>query len=131
MKRPIWQAKAEVLKVTDGDTFKARIDLGWKLSIEAYVRVEGINCPELPTREGQQALTAAQALLPPGAVVTLESKRLDKYGRSQANVVLPDGQDYATLMLNGGHAKPANASGELAQKNTESEEIPTLGIKSV
>ncbi len=108
-----WQGAATVLQLIDGDTFKADIDLGFKIRITSNVRVYGCNAPELPTPAGVKALSFLQTVLRPGHLVTLSSKRLDKFGRAEATVTLPDGRDLATLMLNSGNAVPADSAGTL------------------
>ena len=60
--------------------------------------------PELDTAAGKVARDRARQLLPVGAEVVLLSHSLDKYGRALAEVTLPDGRDYADVMLAEGHA---------------------------
>lgn len=55
MKKTTWATTAEVLDVVDGDTFRARLDLGWRISIVVLVRVRGVNAPELPSATGEAA----------------------------------------------------------------------------
>ena len=71
------------------------------------LRVCGINAPELPTDAGKAALAYAEQLCPPGTHVTVVSHGFDKYGsRADATITLPDGTDFAGLMLSAGHAVP-------------------------
>ncbi len=108
-----WQGRAEVLEVHDGDTFKALIDLGFKITITTNVRVAGANAAELPSQPGIQARTYLASLLPAGSIVTLNSKRLDKYGRCEADVQLPDARDVKQLLLSSGLAVPADSNGNI------------------
>jgi endonuclease YncB( thermonuclease family) len=110
-KRKSWQGAAVVQEIHDGDTFRAQIDLGFRISFHAPVRIFGINAPEMNTAQGIQARTFLLTQLQPGDVVTLDSKRLDLHGRAEAVVTLPDGRDLATVMLNAGQAQPANDRG--------------------
>lgn len=97
-------APAVVVEVYDADSFHAVADLGWRISHKVMVRVEGINAPELNTPEGKAARDFARQVLKPGDAITIESRRLDKYGRTQAVVTLENGRDYAGVVLAAGHA---------------------------
>ena len=107
---------AEVLDWHDGDTAHIDVDLGFSQRAVAYTltgkpqlacRVYGINAPELPTDAGKAALAYAEQLCPPGTMVTVISHSWDKYGgRWDGTVTLPDGTDFAGLMLSAGHAVP-------------------------
>lgn len=115
-------AAAHVIKVRDGDTLIARVDLGWKISIETPIRLCGINAPELATAGGPPAQRHLEDLLPPGAEITLHSKRLDKYGRAVAFVTTSDGLDVGQRMLDAGFADAVDADMKPAPY------IPQLGL---
>lgn len=99
------------MRLRDGDTFLADLDLGWNNWMKApakgtgygVIRVLGLYCPEMREPGGPEALAFALMLIPPGTVVTLESTALDSFGRSLAKVTLPDGTDFATTMIAAGH----------------------------
>src|SRR3954451_20594003 len=88
---------AKVVRVVDGDTI--RVATGGD---EEYVRMLGIDTPEthrpgVPIEcGGPQASRHLEALLPPGAGVTLErdvgQDPVDRYGRLLAYVRLRDGR---------------------------------------
>ena len=83
--------QAEVVRVVDGDTFQAVIDLGFHLSLTKHVRLLGYNAPESRGAEkawGVQATAALRAMLPVGAHVFLEPHGDDAFGRVLAVVVL-------------------------------------------
>jgi endonuclease YncB( thermonuclease family) len=111
----VWTVPARVVRVIDGDTFVADLDLGWGLwRIGARVRLAGVDCPEMNTAEGVAARDFSQALMcrepmavGGGTAVTVTSKSLDKYGRTLAVVRLASGADLATLLLDAGHARTA------------------------
>jgi endonuclease YncB( thermonuclease family) len=112
----IWRCQGSVVKVRDGDTFLANLDLGWhhwqmapsKGTGYGVVRVLDLWCPELHEPGGQEAKAYAVSLLPfSGEFVTLESHALDSFGRSLATVTLPDGRDFATAMIEAGHGTKA------------------------
>jgi len=43
----VWEYRAAVERVIDGDTVELSIDLGFDVSITRSVRVAGVNCPEV------------------------------------------------------------------------------------
>jgi endonuclease YncB( thermonuclease family) len=96
---------AEVLSVHDGDTITVRVDLGFDTFTVHPCRVFGINAPELSTAAGKAALQFALTLVKPGDKVTTVSHDWDKYGdRYDGDIILPDGRDFATLMVAAGQA---------------------------
>ena len=98
---------ATVIDVHDGDTTNLMIDLGYGLQIRLACRVFGINAPELSTDAGKAARDFAHTLLTPGMAVHVTSHGWDKYGgRFDGSIILPDGRDFATVMLDSGHAVP-------------------------
>lgn len=80
---------AEVIRVVDGDTIIANVDVGFDMWKRCNIRLYGINTPETRTRdldEKEQGLLAKQRLIDlleaNDNKFVLESKGLDKYGRS-------------------------------------------------
>jgi endonuclease YncB( thermonuclease family) len=107
-----WTVPARVTRVVDGDTLVADLDLGWGIwHIGAKVRLAGVNCPEMGTPQGRAArefvLDLLRAPWPSGVPVTIESKALDKYGRTLAEVTLPDGRSLRMALLAASHAEVA------------------------
>ncbi len=103
---------AVVDKVVDGDTVALLVDLGWQLHAKYSCRIllepdVGIDTPEKGHPEYLDAVGAAKALLRPGTKVVTESlKMIDKYGgRFDGRLWLPDGQEFAALMIASGYAK--------------------------
>jgi endonuclease YncB( thermonuclease family) len=107
-KRNHWQGRAAILENHDGDTLKAILDLGFGIAITTKLRVAGVQAPELGTPGGQEATAFLAALCPPGIELTTDSRRLDKYGRAEAVLTLPDGRDVATEIMRAGHGIPAD-----------------------
>lgn len=100
--------KAMIVGWLDGDTVDVQIDLGFCVKVEQRVRVRGINAPEKNTPEGQCARNHAAQLALPGEKLLVRSHKQgggDKYGRWLADIQLRDGRDFATEMVNAGHAK--------------------------
>ncbi len=74
-------ARAEVVRIVDGDTLEVTLDLGWKLYHRVKVRLLE-SAPELGSAEGDAAKVALEQKFPAGTLVDVISKRLDKYGRT-------------------------------------------------
>lgn len=93
-----------IVRVVDGDTVVVDIDLGFHTWLrEQFVRLYGIDTPELRSRDADERVVARMArdrvveLLPPGsrAVVETELRSADKYGRILGTFYVPwhDGSD--------------------------------------
>jgi endonuclease YncB( thermonuclease family) len=108
MKSYKWHANAEIIRVIDGDSFKAKLDLGWRVFVEAVVRLADLNAPELDTAAGLAAGARLKELLPTGAQILVISTRIDKYGRAAAFIRMPDGSDLGALLVAEGHAVGCN-----------------------
>lgn len=78
--------KAYVERVIDGDTLYVDIDLGFKMGIFQYLRLRGINAPEIDTPEGKKAKTFIERELSKVPYIILCSSRSDKYDRYLADV---------------------------------------------
>lgn len=104
----MYQYTATFHRVIDGDTVVADVDLGFNIRHRITARLDGINCPELPTREGDASRLALMSLV---TGKTLEVRtirdRKDKYGRWLLVIVLEDGVTTANqVLIDGGHALP-------------------------
>lgn len=75
----------KLVRAIDGDTVCVVLDLGFDLTLEATVRLLGIDCPELRDPGGVQAGVFTEKWFtsqPPGSVVFRSWKdRTEKYGR--------------------------------------------------
>lgn len=98
----------------DGDTCLVDLDLGFAFYLNALdwdghrrisCRIFGINAPELKDPGGNEAADFARSLAPAGTRVTVISHDWDKYGgRFDGQITLPDGRDFASVMIASGHA---------------------------
>jgi micrococcal nuclease len=84
----MYSYNAKCVRVVDGDTIDAEIDLGFDVKIKKRIRLAGINAPESRTRnkvEKKLGLAAKERLIEmmEGAAnyFELESQELGKYGR--------------------------------------------------
>ncbi len=108
MSQDNWTVPGHVVRIVDGDTMIVKLDLGWRISLEQYVRFAGINAPEKNTAGGQAAINFLNDIAKAGDEVAIVSKKIlgnvDNYGRVLASVHLVDGRDLSTELINAGHA---------------------------
>jgi len=102
---------AEVVRIIDGDTFQARVQVWPGLSVDTKVRLRGVDAPELHARcideyaKAQAARAALETMLAAGGV-TISRVGIDKYGgRVDAAVATRDTADVSAALLNGGWAR--------------------------
>jgi micrococcal nuclease len=107
-----------LLKVVDGDTIDAEIDLGFDVKVKKRVRFMGVNAPESRTRDleekarGLAAKDRVKQLLEGCKNITLKSHGVGKFGRclGELHLDIVDGQEKLTLvslnelLINEGHA---------------------------
>jgi len=110
--------KISPLKVVDGDTIDAEIDLGFDIKVKKRVRFMGINAPESRTKDleekakGLAAKDRVKQLLEGCKNITLKSHGIGKFGRclGELHLDIVDGQEKLTLvnlnelLINEGHA---------------------------
>lgn len=105
----LYNYKAKVLRVVDGDTIHMDIDLGMRISYKTNCRLDNINTPELTSKDMEVRIRAIAAkeflinMLPVGSIVDLNSTSLDKYGRPLGIIVF-NGGNVNEEMLKNGHA---------------------------
>jgi micrococcal nuclease len=88
----MYEYRARVLAVHDGDTCTCDIDLGFSVWVrKCAIRLDGLDAPELPTTAGVDARDALM-LLVLNRDVTLRTRkdRDDKYGRMLGTIILSD-----------------------------------------
>lgn len=80
----MYEYKAQVTKVVDGDTVHARVDLGCDVRLDMTIRLYGIDAPELPTVAGIAAkewLIEKLAFTDGHVTLRTVKDRREKYGR--------------------------------------------------
>ena len=88
---------AELIRVIDGDTIDAWIDLGFDIAIRRRIRLWGINAPETRTLDLQEKAEGFEAKnrlielleLNRGQFM-VRSQGLDKYGRCLGEIYIQD-----------------------------------------
>jgi micrococcal nuclease len=82
------------IRVIDGDTIEADVDLGFRIRQRQIIRLAGIDAPELRSKDAEErkdaqfsknSLTRLLVEWKPSEVV-MHSTGLDKYGRSLARI---------------------------------------------
>lgn len=102
---------ASVLSVYDGDTITCTVDLGFNTLRKISVRVSGVDAPEVTGSSKVAGLAVRDYVrykLGKASKITLESKELDKYGRSLGIIHLGDGTTINELLLKHNMALPYN-----------------------
>ena len=100
----MYDYKAKLVRVVDGDTIDAEIDLGFDVSVKKRIRLVGINTPECRTRDlkekalGLAAKDRVKAILAENPKFNLESTELGKYGRvlGKIHINILDGTESLT-----------------------------------
>ena len=89
--------EAELIRVIDGDTIDAWIDLGFDITVRRRIRLWGINAPETRTldleekREGKLAKARLEDILSINrGSFSVKSIGVDKYGRCLGEIYLQD-----------------------------------------
>lgn len=83
--RAVADFSSPVVSILDGDTIEVLHN-----NRAEHIRLKGIDCPEKGQAFGKRAKQAASELVY-GKEVTLQTHCHDKYGRTIADVILPDG----------------------------------------
>lgn len=99
----MYEYKAEVIRVIDGDTLEMNIDLGFGVRFQEIVRLAGINTPEIfgvkkdseEYKKGIEAKTYVENLLmaeslktEPSIIIKTEKDKKGKYGRYIATIIV-------------------------------------------
>jgi len=107
----------KVVAVADGDTITVLRD-----RTQVRIRLDGIDCPERGQAFGRRA-KAFTSQLAFGNVVTIRPRHKDRYGRTVAEIVLPDGRNLNHELVQAGFAwwfrKYAPHDAELARLEVE------------
>ena len=110
MDKHIYSAK--LVRVVDGDTADAMIDLGFNTHIKRRVRMYGINAPESRTRdleEKKKGLAAKERLkeILASDNIIMKSHGKGKYGRILGEMYVEKDQEISVndILVREGHAK--------------------------
>lgn len=107
MKPPSYRYRTSNIRVIDGDTIEATVDLGFYTSQKLRFRLARLNAFEMNSANPDERNLAIQAktflfnALDSQSVV-IESRKTEKYGRWLAEVFINDGQNVNDLLLASG-----------------------------
>ena len=100
----MYEYKARIESVVDGDTVDAIIDLGFKTSMRQRLRLARIDTPE----RGQDGYAQARDFVTWAVIdkpVEIRTEKISKWGYYIAEITLPDGQNLSNALLKAGLAK--------------------------
>ena len=110
MAEHIYQYKAELLRIVDGDTLDCLVDIGFDVFVKKRVRLFGMDTWESRTTdlEEKKKGLAAKARLKElihnnGDKFGLISHELGKYGRVLGTIMLDDGRSANDILVEEGH----------------------------
>lgn len=105
----MWQYRATVDRVVDGDTIDVTIDLGFRVYTTQRLRLRHIDTPEKygpgASAAGVAAAQIVEQMLPVGTKVIVETEKTGKYGRWLAIITLPDGVELNAWLVEKGYAE--------------------------
>ena len=84
--KTVYEYQAEILRIIDGDTLKARVDLGFYVHAEVTLRLARVNTPEMDELPGQLARAFVCQELEPVTMLRVTTSKTGKYGRWIAEV---------------------------------------------
>ncbi|OGX08164.1 MAG: hypothetical protein A2Z88_09245 [Omnitrophica WOR_2 bacterium GWA2_47_8] len=85
-RKKLYTYQAFIEKVVDGDTLRVKVDCGFGIRVRQYLRLRGIDCPELSTLEGRKARKFVQERLADVPFVIIKTYNSDKYDRYLVDV---------------------------------------------
>lgn len=118
--RETWWFPFQMIRVIDGDTFSAILDLGHRTYLKRAVRLLGVNTPELNDTDQAKRLLAQSAKSfvalwfashPHGTSsewpFSLRSEKPDSFGRFLAHVECCEGHSLSQSLIDDGYGDPA------------------------
>lgn len=104
----MYQYKAKIIDVYDGDTVTAVVDLGFYHFQQMKFRLYGINTPEIRGEEREKGLVVRDIMramiLDKEVTINSYKDKQEKYGRYLANIII-DGIDVNQWLVLNGHAE--------------------------
>lgn len=114
----MFEYSATLIRIIDGDTFVADLDLGFKIHKVETVRLSGINTPESRTRnleEKRHGLAAKKVLgglLTDARKIVVKVAEVGKFGRALGSVYA-DGLSVNFELIDKGYAYPYSGERKL------------------
>jgi len=101
----MYEYRAKIEHVVDGDSVDAVIDVGFKTNIRQRLRLARIDTPE----RGQDGYAQARDFVTWAVLdkpVLVKTEKTSKWGYYLAEITLPDGRNLSDALLEEGLAKP-------------------------
>lgn len=89
----IYTYSARVLRVVDGDTLDALIDVGFGIRVEERFRLKAIDAPEIKTKAGQKAKAFLTEYLSKCPIIAVRTSKAGMYGRWLGDIFAMPGQN--------------------------------------
>lgn len=110
----MYEYKAKVIRVIDGDSLILDIDLGFRTHIEIPARLAHINAPEMLDKDDEKRARAKKAkqklielLTDPQVIIrSFKPFKVDKYGRYLVEIINSDGTNVNQTLMDLGYADP-------------------------
>jgi len=81
----MYEYKAKIISVYDGDTCTALVDLGFNINLEIKIRLFGIDTPELRGEDRDNGIKSRDRL---NVTIKTYKDRTEKYGRWLASIYI-------------------------------------------
>ena len=98
--------KAKLIRIVDGDTIDAQIDLGFDVFVNKRIRLWGINAPETRSRDKGEVSAGKKTLMRLGAILALSGGEFDlithgdgKYGRCLGEIFVKEHKESVNQVL--------------------------------
>jgi len=117
----MYNYEGKVLSVYDADTCEILFDLGFNISIKEKVRLMGINCPELRTKDleekkaGYEARDFVRGLIL-GQTFKVTTHKPGKFGRMLVDIHLTDTETLTSLLIKKGMGRKYHGKKKLPWK---------------
>lgn len=98
----MWIPRGKAIKIVDGDTFHAVVDIGFNVTIKMVIRLAKVNTPEKNQPGWQEAKDFVENSLKD--TFFFDSHGKDKYGR-ELGLVSVNGMDLSKALIEKGLAK--------------------------
>lgn len=101
----LYNYRARITSVYDGDTCTALVDLGFRITFEIKIRLLGIDTPELKGEEREMGLKSKarleELILNKDVIIKTDKDKTEKYGRWLAEIFVGDVNVNQTLLSEG------------------------------
>ena len=108
----MYKYNAKLIRVIDGDTVDAMIDLGFNVWVKKRIRLYGIDTPETRTKDLEEKKAGLAAKDRLGELMKqsdyefiLKSYGVGKYGRCLGELFIESEISVNQMLINEGHAK--------------------------